>query len=284
MLKLKILFVLSLSCAAIVRAQKPKAKDSRLFIVDIDATLRPTHFNSLTNAIAYLGKTVLALNKPYALMPELLNALHQNPENKIVYLTGTPQLLKAPVSMFLKRNQFPNASSLILKPGLTDSLSEYKVRSILSLIHLQNPSEVVLIGDNNQQDPEVFLTVQSKLPKQRIHSFIHYDKSQDPSELKDTHLYLSALDLAILLNEHFLGLGNKQLESLVHTFRYLLLRSSHSSHSLLLSPEEIKQAFEQQKKKANLKHQGTYEMLQHLLVETQRIKANYPACIRSFMI
>jgi Uncharacterized conserved protein (DUF2183) len=129
-----------------------------LVVSDVDDTIKVTNvlnkpmkiFNSLFSKKAFSG------------MAELYQELFQE-ETAVFYLSGSPKLIEKNIKKFLEKNHFPQVHQMILKKDKQDTFV-YKTTAIRNLISRYKPEQIILIGDDTQVDPEVYLTIAKERP------------------------------------------------------------------------------------------------------------------------
>ena len=141
----KIFFVLTLFFSASARAKT-------LIVSDIDDTIKQSHVLNIGDAISRMfhsGKEM-----PFFGMAELYRELAKNKDIEFAYVSNAPDFLMYGVHWdFLRINRFPMGK--IYMPGLT-TRKDHKLRTIRNLVRLNKPDQIVLIGDNGEQDPEIY--------------------------------------------------------------------------------------------------------------------------------
>lgn len=167
-----------------------QAGESRWIISDFDDTLKIAHskaqlpslWNGLMTHKAYTGMS--------SLYSEILK--EGGPEARLNVVSGSPTFLHHKIRKFLLDHDFP-FHWLVLKNWLRDkSTYEYKVAAI-SRIMTSFSGTVVLFGDDNEKDPQVYLQIQKLFPNRVDAIYIHQISSKIPPE--GTIPYLTAFDV-----------------------------------------------------------------------------------------
>lgn len=139
-----------------------------LFVSDIDDTVKISHvLNKLAaiEAVAHIDNHFLGMSQAYQAY------LETDPTAQMVYLTNAPaKLMHAVHSAFLHYNKFP-AGQMLLRADLHET--EFKLKSLRSLIEKNQPTKLVLIGDNGERDPYVYAQIQSEYPNIPMFVYIH---------------------------------------------------------------------------------------------------------------
>lgn len=125
-----------------------QAKD--ILITDIDDTLKLSMVRDRVQLILRGPRTgpemvVDGMNEA------LWRIVYQYSIEDVFYVSKIPSILQGLHDKFLERNYFP--------PGLLfgrDSLNNFKETQIKSIIDLEKPDRVILIGDNGELDPQIY--------------------------------------------------------------------------------------------------------------------------------
>lgn len=150
-----------------------EARDLKILVSDIDDTIKVSHVldkdstvaNAFTRKNSFLG------------MAELYQALKREKSvDQIYYLSNAPVWLMYPFhKKFLKRTGFP-VDGLILRKDIRDR--DHKVSALRHIILTQKPSELLLIGDNGEQDTVKYHKIAKEFPQLKITTYIHQAYSQ----------------------------------------------------------------------------------------------------------
>lgn len=188
---MKRLFILTLLFSVNVLAQ---AKERILLISDIDDTIKVSHVISYKSWSPSVLLRTWDSNTPFAGMAALYQlALNENPGvNKIAYLSNAPskdtgvEYLQNSHESFLKNNSFPQGQ-LILRDVIFDS--DHKNKTIRKLVAEHNPTLVMMVGDNGENDVNVYEQARQELQEQGIRSVIYIHQlysSRDKKEIGKT--------------------------------------------------------------------------------------------------
>ncbi len=144
------------------------AMSTTLFVSDIDDTIKISHVLNRLGAI----EAVARIDNHFLGMAQAYQAyLETDPLAQIVYLTNAPaKLMHAAHSAFLHYNKFP-AGQMLLRKDLHET--EFKLKSLRSLIEKNQPTKMVLIGDNGERDPYVYAQIQTEYPNIPMFVYIH---------------------------------------------------------------------------------------------------------------
>lgn len=208
---MKKLLILTLFFSLNVLAQ---AKERILLISDIDDTIKVSHVISYKSwSPAVLFRTWDS-NTPFAGMASLYQlVLNENPGvNKVAYLSNAPskdtgvEYLQNAHENFLKNNSFPQGQ-LILRDVIFDS--NHKNKSIRKLVAEHNPTLVMMVGDNGENDVNVYEQARQELAAQGIKSvtYIHqlYSSHDEKEVGKTLHPgqigYATSVEVALDLHQ-----------------------------------------------------------------------------------
>ncbi|WP_374078411.1 phosphatase domain-containing protein [Bdellovibrio bacteriovorus] len=131
-------------------------------ISDLDDTIKITqvktvwnYYNSIVGTRVFLGMDQLV--RDYK---------DQNSQNKVIVLSGSPEVLRGAVNRLMTKNNIPaDAIYLAGKP-------EKKMERLLSLAEEIN-DDLVLIGDDQEFDPSFYQEVKAKFPDKVKAIYIH---------------------------------------------------------------------------------------------------------------
>lgn len=168
-------------CLALFAAPTVSAQQTRptILVSDIDDTLKIVNVPTKIEA-AYLAFQTKA---DFYGMSDLYQALKESQEIDFIYLSNAPEsLMDKTHREFLHASGFP-AGSYLPKPGFFTK--NHKLNSLRKIIETQKPSRLILIGDNGEQDPEVYHQIQTEYANSdlQIYQFI---RIAFPSQLSST--------------------------------------------------------------------------------------------------
>lgn len=169
---------------------------SILVISDIDDTLKVSKAPDLIAAAEYAP----LIDSTFTGMTELLQLLVQKNSAEIVYVSNAPMILMQEIHLeFLNFNQFPDGD-VYHRDSIFDP--NHKIPTIKEIIRQKRPSQVILIGDNGEQDPVIYQQIQSAFPRIPMRSLIHQVFSVRGLDYRATPLaagqvpYVTSVDLA----------------------------------------------------------------------------------------
>lgn len=178
------------------------AQAKTLVISDIDDTIKNTHVLNWADAV---GSQNLSDQEAFGAIAHVYNLLiSQNPGTTIYYVSNGFRAggFNLVPSVFLTTNDFPQSENLSLR-STWDGLTNTKVRRIVDLIYQIQPTSLILIGDNGEQDTEVYAEIQRIFPKIPATTYIHQVYSSQTTFETGKHLekdqigFVSSVDLAM---------------------------------------------------------------------------------------
>jgi hypothetical protein len=153
-------------------------------ISDIDDTIK---VSEVGDRRALLRKTFLEPFQPVTGMADLYRSWSNHVAVHFFYVSASPWQLYGPLSDFVNSNGFP-AGSYLLKDfrwkdrtffNLFGQPGKYKVERIESVLERLPEREFVLVGDSGERDPEAYVTLAKKHPKQ-IRLILIRDVTDEP--------------------------------------------------------------------------------------------------------
>lgn len=191
-----------------------QAKEKVLLISDIDDTIKVSHVISYKSWSPSVLFRTWDSNTPFAGMASLYQLLlNENPGvNTVAYLSNAPaketgvEYLQNSHENFLKNNNFPKGQ-LILRDVIFDS--DHKNKTIRKLVVEHNPTLVMMVGDNGENDVNVYEQARQELQAQGIKSVIYIHQlysSRDKKEVgKKLHPgqigYATSVEVALDLHQ-----------------------------------------------------------------------------------
>lgn len=179
-----------------------QADAKTLFISDIDDTIKNSHILAYTDFpfTAFSPENmVLGMNLVYT----AVNA--ENADIQFFYITNAPEsIMDGNHKSFLARHRFPKGN-LRLRESLFQK--DFKAREIRSILKSELPDQVILLGDNGEND--VFVYEQLKREYPRIHFLIyirlaysHLNSDEQGAALVPGQIgFVTALDLLLQLRK-----------------------------------------------------------------------------------
>lgn len=134
-----------------------------LLVSDIDDTIKLAHIKDLSEAARYAFDD----KSRFMGMSELYHLLAQDQSNfKVVYLSKAPRWLMGRTHQnFLNNGKFPVGEYI---PRTDYGADEHKLKSIRNLMNSMKPRKVILIGDNGEQDAEIYSQIAKEYANQGI--------------------------------------------------------------------------------------------------------------------
>lgn len=168
---------------------------SVMVISDLDDTIKITDAGDLGNA-TWNG---IFTEKVFTGMPEFLKHTRKFSDSLHVVSAG-PRLIKSRVLSLLKKHKIQHDGVYLRKIPGKEGKMDFKVRTIVEIMD-KNPGDVILMGDDVDLDPEVYVEVVKRYPSRVIGVYIHTVKDRKiPGNFTR---YWTSLDLA--LKEHIAG-------------------------------------------------------------------------------
>jgi phosphatidate phosphatase APP1 len=138
-------------------------------ISDIDDTILQTHVSRRLKMIwvTLAGNELTRL--PFEGTSELYRALASGPsgqaQNPVFYVSKSPWNLYDFLIEFMERHQLPRGPLLLREAGLyNEAPLDFKGHALRHLFELYRELPFVLVGDNGERDPEVYLEVAALHP------------------------------------------------------------------------------------------------------------------------
>lgn len=176
-----------------------QAEAKTILISDIDDTLKRSHVLDKSDALLNSQRS----NISFAGMSTLLNLIKTD---RFFYVSNAPKLLMGDShSDFLRYNLYP-AGKLHLRGSFEN---DFKVRIISEIIQSEKPDQVILIGDNGENDTLFYAKIENKFKATDIHFFtfirhaypqsqFDFEKEGRPPENNQT-LFITSGELAVFL-------------------------------------------------------------------------------------
>lgn len=210
-----------------------------LLISDIDDTIKNTHVLDRWDAI----QNALRTDNPFFGMTSLFQVLHKSdPGIVFVYLSNAPEnLMYESHKALLSNAKFPEGQ-LILRKNTSDN--EHKNRAIRQLVERYQPRNLILIGDNGEQDTLIYARASAEFADLNVKVYIHQVYSVKGSEAgkrleKNQIGFVTAVDLGLswkLDSEIRLQDADSWLEQIIPK---ILKESGKENHGSLAFPKWI---------------------------------------------
>lgn len=140
-----------------------------LFVSDVDDTIKLANVKDLSEAARYAFDDT----SRFTGMSELYNLVARDQANlKMVYLSKAPQWLMGRTHRkFLQNGKFPAG---VYIPRTEYSSDVHKLKTLRSLMNSMKPRKVIFIGDNGEQDADIYAQIAKEYANQGIefHQFI----------------------------------------------------------------------------------------------------------------
>ena len=159
-----------------------------MVISDVDDTVKITNSGSTTQA-AWSG---LFKKDVFPGMPEMYRAWSSEGA-QLHFVTASPALVRGKIIELLNHHQIA-AASLTLRGNLFESKFKYKVREISKIMDRFLAEDVILVGDDVGQDPEVFVALKAKYGNRILVSYVRPVQARDA--LAGNIPYVTAFDIA----------------------------------------------------------------------------------------
>jgi phosphatidate phosphatase APP1 len=138
----------------------PGSNAPLLLISDVDDTVKITH---VTSKLRAAGRGLLR-NAVYAGMA----ALYQELGAELVFVSGSPQSLEGKLRRTLiDRGGFPQARFVLRNWMRERDLVAFKRQRLWELAN-ETSQVLLLVGDDSEHDPELFLELANRLPAGRV--------------------------------------------------------------------------------------------------------------------
>ncbi|AZZ36967.1 hypothetical protein CIK05_09235 [Bdellovibrio sp. qaytius] len=212
-----------------------QTKEKILIISDIDDTIKVSHVISYKSFNPIVLFRTWDTTTPFAGMASLYQLiLNENPGvNQVAYLSNAPsaetgvEYLQNSHQTFLKSNNFPEGK-LVLRDVIFDS--EHKNKSIRKLVAEIQPTLVIMVGDNGENDVNVYEQARKELNEQGIKNLIYIHQlysSHDEDEAGKTLYpgqigYATSVEIALDLNMKALLSADSANWVYEHTVPYIL--------------------------------------------------------------
>lgn len=175
----------------------PQAHAQTLLVSDIDDTIKISHVLDTFDMVGNANETknlFAGMSQLYALLKQ------QKPDLEIVYLSAAPEwLMQRSHAEFLHQNKFPKGD-LILRDDLDKD--KHKLWTLRKILQKKKYSQLILVGDNGEQDPEIYDRIRREFPDLSIQTYIHMVYSRNSSDetgaelFKDQVAWVTPVDIA----------------------------------------------------------------------------------------
>ncbi|MGZ3771639.1 MAG: phosphatase domain-containing protein [Bdellovibrio sp.] len=178
-----------------------------LLVSDVDDTIKLAHVKDYGDALKYAlddHSGFMGMNILYS------RILKDQPDAKIVYLSKGPAwLVEKNHRSFLSNREFPAGRYI---PRTVYDQSVHKLKNIRSLISELKPDKIIFVGDNGEQDADVYHQISQEYADSNIEffQFIRMVYSKDSFVEKGANIYreqigfISPIEIALHLEKNFL--------------------------------------------------------------------------------
>ncbi len=176
---------------------------AKLVVVsDIDDTVKVSHVRDKLDAVQNAFKT----NNIFKGMSDLYHGVKAENDATIYYLTNAPKILMERSHMnLLKNGKFPTGT-LLARSGY--SSDEFKTVALEAIMEHEQPTQVILLGDNGEKDIYFYSEIAKKYPSVEFTTFIRiaYDKDDRHSPLQGQYGFVTPFEiLSVLSSEGYLS-------------------------------------------------------------------------------
>lgn len=182
--KLLLITILVIACG--------QAFAKTLVVSDVDDTIKITDVLGPKAKIVY---NALFKTTSFTGSSELFQAFDEA-GHTIYYVSGSPSFILENIDDFLKVNKLPQSKNVILKKSLREDTFAYKVEAITNLIDKQRPSALILIGDDTEYDPAVYLEIMKRFPGIKTNTYIRVVKNAELNETDNFKTFFSPVEIA----------------------------------------------------------------------------------------
>lgn len=199
-------------CALLVLTLN-SASARTVVISDIDDTIKMT---GVLNNKLHVGFNGVFSKKAFAGMSELYNEYHAKGYG-IYYVSGSPKFIDCRIEDFLDLREFPQSDQRFLKDKISSDTYKFKMESIRNVIAKENPTSLILIGDDTEHDPDVYNDISKEYPGLVESIYIRAVQNAKLPKNKLMKNFFASVEIAAddLIKNKLNYLG---LENVVHAF------------------------------------------------------------------
>ena len=174
-----------------------------IVVSDIDDTIKIAHILDLTDMIYYGARTATAFEG----FPEVYQGLEKDLGAEFYYVSNAPGFMTGRHTYFVERHQFP-AGTYVGRSQY--DAANHKLNTIREIVQSQQPSRLILIGDNGENDTIFYNQIKNELANQSIEvlQFIHLVYSKNNAAERGKALeegqigFATAVDLLFALKQY----------------------------------------------------------------------------------
>ena len=172
----------------------PREENRFGIISDIDDTILVSHSTQTLKKLRLMLLRNAVTRKPFPGASAFYTALHngysENEGNPFFYVSSSEWNLYDLLDDFCRFNQFPKGVFMLreLEDGLFRSgrgNHEHKLEKIRMILHAFDPMPFVLIGDNGQKDPEIYLQINREFRGRLIVAYIRHISRRKTKRIDD---------------------------------------------------------------------------------------------------
>lgn len=210
-----------------------------LLVSDVDDTIKLANVKDLSSAAHYAFDE----ESRFLGMSELYNLIVKDrPETEVVYLSRAPEWFMGRTHRkFLRNGKFPQGTYI---PRTDYSSDIHKIQTLRDLLEEKKPRKVILIGDNGEQDAEIYAQIVKEYANQGVefYQFIRVVYSKNAYMdggallLQDQMGFVTPVEMALELEKnHLLETSSVQwvMEKLVPQ---ILMQKSHAAEGEVAFP------------------------------------------------
>ncbi len=193
------LLIGALLCGSLARAAGP------IVISDIDDTIKLAHIPSKLGTLT----RGLDTESRFLGMAEFYQLIQfEQPETKFFYVSKAPEIIMKEVhGEFLRIGGFPEGTY----KGFANKTSRsiHKVSVIREIIRNEKPEHLILIGDNGEQDSQVYQQIRREFPELRytilirqLYSLTPVDNDQQGNRIEEgQHPFITPIEASLILRQ-----------------------------------------------------------------------------------
>lgn len=125
-----------------------------LLVSDVDDTIKLAHIKDYSDALKYAfddESRFLGMNSLY------FHILRDQPDSQVVYLSKGPAwAVEKTHRQLLDKGEFPRGQYI---PRTNYNQDEHKIKTLRSLLAKIKPDKVIFVGDNGEQDADVYAQI-----------------------------------------------------------------------------------------------------------------------------
>jgi hypothetical protein len=163
-------------------------KNPLQLISDLDDTIKISHTQSKLVTV-YRG---LFRTSAFAGMSTLYREMTSPPGSRFALVSSSPPAIRGKIEAFLRKHRFPEANVVLRDWIRQPNIPKYKLQVLTEIIEI-SPYAVVLVGDDTEHDPEVFLELRDRFGEKILARYIRVVKGRDLPH--GSHGFFTAFDI-----------------------------------------------------------------------------------------